>query len=292
MCGRYTLAHTHAEIMERFQIEQLLLEMDPRYNIAPSQAVPIVIEEKATEQVSVEQKQDEHKSAEQKPAEQKSTVRTLQAVKWGLVPSWVRDPHLLKPMINARVESLAGKPMFKSAFKSKRCLIPADSFYEWMTINKKKCPLRIQLKTGELFALAGLYDDWISPEGERVRTCAIITVPANDTIAHIHNRMPAILRPEDESVWLNDDDPDRLTGLLKPFDNDALTFYRVSPMLNSARVDSSACIEPLPEEDAQAAVEPDGEHETSAKRSASGRPRRQRKSEDTSSGVQLRLELL
>lgn len=227
MCGRYTVTHTHQEIMERFGIEELFKELDPRYNVAPSQMVPVVIENKATE--------DE-------PAK-----RILDNCKWGLVPGFVKDARLLKPMINARAETLVEKRMFKTALIKRRCLIPADGFYEWMAVGKKRRPVRFQIKGGELFAFAGLYEETWNEDGEIIhRTCTIITTAPNEKVAPVHNRMPAILKPGDEALWLSKEcsDIEKLMPLLNPYDNDLIDFYRVSVVVNNARSNSPECVEP------------------------------------------------
>ncbi|MDZ4837772.1 MAG: SOS response-associated peptidase [Candidatus Melainabacteria bacterium] len=237
MCGRYTIAHNHKEIMERFGIEQMFLELDPRYNVAPSQMVPVVIETKATDDM---------------PA-----VRVLETSKWGLVPGFVQDAKLIKPMINARGETLLEKRMFKNALFKRRCLIPADGFFEWMAVGKKRQPVRFQVTDGALFAMAGLYEERTTPEGELIeRTCTIITVAANEKVSPVHSRMPAILKPDDEALWLSKEcgDPEKLLSLLNPYDNDAINFYRVSATVNNARSDSAECIAPVDLE-AEAAAE-------------------------------------
>ncbi|MGD9682401.1 MAG: SOS response-associated peptidase [Candidatus Obscuribacterales bacterium] len=231
MCGRYTIAHSHKEIIERFRIEKEMLEWEPRYNIAPSQMVPIIIEQEHT--------------PGQNPAP--NPVRILQPSKWGLLPSWAKDPKKIRPMINARAETIAEKPTFRNAFKKRRCLIPADGFYEWTEIEGKKTPVRIRLKESELFAFAGLYEDWTSPEGVKVRTCTIVTVAANETISRLHDRMPAILRPELEDQWLRapGDDPARLLSLIGPYDDEKIDYYTVSKLVNSPKTDSPECMEPV-----------------------------------------------
>lgn len=226
MCGRYTIAHSHKEIIERFKIEKEFLEWQPRYNIAPSQMVPVIIEERTNES--------------------DASIRTLQACKWGLLPSWAKDPKKIRPMINARAETIAEKPAFRSAFKKRRCLIPADGFYEWTEIKGKKTPVRIKLNEGNLFAFAGLYEDWTSPDGEVIRTCTIVTVCANEKISKLHERMPAILRPNLEQEWLSTsgDEKAKLLLLLGPYDNESIDYYKVSKMVNSSKIDTSQCMEP------------------------------------------------
>jgi putative SOS response-associated peptidase YedK len=225
MCGRYTISHSTEEILERFNVLKEIIDLQPNYNVAPSQMVPVVMARKEDEQ---------------------EPVRVLQVVRWGLMPFWAKDPKM-RPFINARVETIVSKPSFKSSFSKKRCIIPADGFYEWKPLaGKKKQPMRIRLPGDQLFGFAGLYDDWTSPDGEVIRTCAIITVPPNDAMKDIHNRMPAILTREDEQLWLNPDirDTKVLAEVLHPY-ADEIDAYPVSTMVNSASVNRKDCIEAL-----------------------------------------------
>lgn len=233
MCGRYTLAHTHKEIMERFGLEELQLEFDPRYNIAPSQVVHIILQQRVNDDVQAR--------------------LVLATASWGLVPSWVKDPRLLKPMINARGETLVEKKTFRGAFAKRRCLIPADGFFEWTGVGKKRQPILFRVNKGQLFSFAGLYESRISPEGEIQRSCAIVTINANEKISTFHDRMPVILTPEAEKIWINDEieDPLRLQPLLQPFDNDSIDYFRVSTVVNSAKQDVPECVQPLPAEDSE-----------------------------------------
>ncbi|MBX9694997.1 MAG: SOS response-associated peptidase [Cyanobacteria bacterium] len=227
MCGRYTVIHSHKEIIERFRVERAQdEELAPRYNVAPSQVVPIIIDEKS---------------------ESGEAVRVLQSVRWGLVPSWVKDLTQMRPMINARGETLVEKPTFRSAFKRRRCLIPSDGFYEWKKVDKAKLPMRIRLKGGGLFAFAGLYEDWRKPDGSYARTCSIITVAANELVSEVHDRMPAILHPDQEDEWLSTDGDEKakLLAMLSPYDDEAMEFYAVSKTVNSAKNELPECIEPL-----------------------------------------------
>lgn len=257
MCGRYTVTHTHQEIMDRFGIEELFRELDPRYNVAPSQMVPVVIELAATED---------------QPAK-----RVLEDCKWGLVPGFVKDARLLKPMINARAETLLEKRMFKKALVKRRCLIPADGFYEWMAVGKKRQPVRFQIKGGELFAFAGLYEETKNEDGEVIqKTCTIITTSPNDKVAPVHNRMPVILKPGDEALWISKEctDPEKVVPLLNPYSSEAMDFYRVSIVVNNARSNSPECIEPANLE-AEAAAEAEAfAAKEAAKAARAARPRK------------------
>ena len=230
MCGRYAITHSHKELIERFAIEEAMMEWEPRYNIAPSQVVPVVIAER------LEGGGDEARE-----------FRTLQPCKWGLLPSWAKDPKKIKPMINARAETIAEKPMFRSAFKRRRCLIPTDGFYEWRLVDGKRSPVFIHLKERPLFAFAGLYEDWTSPEGEKIRTCSIVTVGASERLSGVHDRMPAILPPQAESLWIDPTEEDRakLLSLLAPYSSDAVDYYEVSTEVNSYRKDSPELVKPV-----------------------------------------------
>lgn len=235
MCGRYTLVHSHKEILKRFRITKAHIENKIRFNIAPSQKIPIVIEADAGDASS---------------GADRDTERVLEFAKWGLIPSWSKDPSKFRPMINARAETAAEKPFFRAAFKRRRCLIPADGFFEWKSVKGKKVPVRITLKDEPLFAFAGLYEDWKESEEKTVRTCTILTVEANEKIAPVHDRMPVILKPESEDIWLTAkaEEKDRLMSCLVPCPQELINLYEVSNAVNSARVDSPECIEPAPKQ--------------------------------------------
>lgn len=222
MCGRYTISKTTEEILERFNVLKEIFELTPNYNVAPSHMVPAILTQ---------------------PAEENQSFRVMQIVKWGLVPFWVRDTRSHKPFINTRVETVLEKPSFKSSLAKKRCIIPADGFYEWQTIDKKKQPIRIRLPEEKLMGFAGLYDDWHSADGSvNIRTCAIITVPCNETMAPIHNRMPAILTPEGEAAWLDPTlrDANILSHFLVPYEGELETFP-VSTLVNSVKNNTREC---------------------------------------------------
>lgn len=225
MCGRYSLTRKEQELVERFGIEQLLIEkaeMKPRYNIAPTQLVPVIIDSDGK--------------------------RVLAEMKWGLIPFFAKDAKKTKPIINARSETIAEKPFFKHSANKRRCLIPADGFFEWKKANKDKIPLFIHLANKELFAFAGLWDEWKSPEGEMLRTCTIITTEANDFMAAVHDRMPVIVRPEHESLWMDPSikDIEKLRVVLEPLEGEKLDMYRVSSQVNSPKFDTPELVEPVP----------------------------------------------
>jgi putative SOS response-associated peptidase YedK len=204
------------EIIEAFKVQQLLLSLEPRYNIAPSQMVPIIF------------------TAQDGDEDAKSGQRILRAARWGFIPEWVKDIKKYPPMINARGESVAEKNSYRHAFKLRRCVIPADGFYEWEGQGKDRLPFHIGLKGKVLFGFAGLYEDWTSPDGSMIRTCAIITVHANEVMRKFHDRMPAILRTGEENTWLDQDQADmaELQSLLRPYPEEPMECYRVSKRVN------------------------------------------------------------
>ena len=217
MCGRFTLHHSTREIAERFAVQQVMFEFPPRYNIAPSQPVAVITQ---------------------------NGVRALGAHRWGLVPSWAKDPQIGNRLINARAETLAEKPSFKNALTRRRCLIPADGFYEWKKAGKASTPLRVHMDGDALFALAGLWEEWNAPDGSPLRTCTIITTAPNQLMASIHNRMPAILQPEDEATWLDPNlkDVPEILSLLHPYPDGALESHIVSHRVNAPAFDDESCI--------------------------------------------------
>ena len=230
MCGRFTLHHMLEELEERFAVEVEALtvaETAPRYNIAPTQDILVVTENGA---------------------------RHLQGYHWGLIPSWAKDPAIGSKMINARAETLAEKPSFRTALQRRRCLIPADGFYEWqdaaadLPTGKKapRTPMHIRLQGGGLFAFAGLWDEWHAPDGSSLHSCTIITTAPNAVTAPIHDRMPVILRPGDEGLWLDRSvsDASALLPLLIPYPAEAMEAYAVSRSVNAPTVDDPGCIAP------------------------------------------------
>lgn len=219
MCGRFTLHHPAEEVAECFGVQQVLFPLTPRYNIAPSQPVAVVLEEGG---------------------------RCLDAYKWGLVPFWAKDPKIGNRMINARAETLSEKPSFRAALTRRRCLIPADGFYEWKKEGDARRPYHIRLRDQNPFAFAGLYEEWQAPDGAPLRTCAIITVEPNRLMAQIHNRMPAILDADAREVWLDPalKDAPRLLQLLKPYPEKEMEAYPVSRRVNAPTFDDPACIRP------------------------------------------------
>lgn len=223
MCGRFTLFAPYYEIMERFRIEAAFEEgeYNPSYNIAPSQQVVAIIND--------------------------GEKNRMGHLRWGLIPPWAKDEKIGYKMINARAETVAEKPSYRKAFSKQRCIIPADSFYEWQRNGNEKIPMRIKLKTDELFAIAGLWETWKSPDGKLIHTCTAITTEPNELVKPIHNRMPVILKKEDEGIWLDPKNKDIqfLGNLLKPFDKDQMDAYSVSSAVNSPKNNEESLILPV-----------------------------------------------
>lgn len=220
MCGRYSLTVTLEELMLRYQIDAAFAipYHRPQYNIAPTQSIVSVIHD--------------------------GQNGRLGELRWGLVPSWAKDESMGSRMINARSETLNDKPAYKIPFARKRCLIPADGFYEWQKSETGKQPYRITLRDGGIFSFAGLYDTWITPDGSKRSTCTIITTTPNDLMAPIHDRMPVILKPEDEMKWLNRQEivTTSLQQLLIPYPAEDMQANPVSTEVNSVKNDSPSCI--------------------------------------------------
>ncbi|MGH7962508.1 MAG: SOS response-associated peptidase [Candidatus Binatia bacterium] len=223
MCGRFTLTTDLDRLAERFAFHAADLSYTPRYNIAPSQPVLAVLRETDDGAPRVE------------------------LLRWGLIPSWAKDPAIGDRMINARAETVAEKPSFRRALQKRRCLVLADGFYEWKKEGKKKVPLFITLKSREPFGFAGLWETWRSSTDETLRSCTIITTTPNTLMESLHNRMPVILPREAEALWLDRTvgDPQTLLPLLIPYPDEAMEAYIVSSFVNSPRNDTPTCIAPL-----------------------------------------------
>jgi putative SOS response-associated peptidase YedK len=227
MCGRFTLVASSDAMQTTFGLSEAsgpaLAELGPRYNIAPSQPVAVITASASGE-------------------------RRLEFFQWGLIPSWAKDAKIGYSMINARAETVAEKPAFRSALKKRRCLIPTSGFYEWKREGKTKIPMYITMKNGEPFALAGLYEFW-KPEGSDmvVKSCTIITTEPNNLMEKIHDRMPVIIKPQSYDTWLNPADlptPEALS-LLKPYAAAQMKATAVSTLVNNASVESPDCIKPV-----------------------------------------------
>ncbi|GGG12812.1 SOS response-associated peptidase [Paenibacillus abyssi] len=222
MCGRYTITVTLEELMLRYMIGDTAVPYHrPKYNVAPGQMVLAVIHD--------------------------GTKNRIGELRWGLIPSWAEDEKIGSRMLNARSETVASKPAYKQPFLRKRCLIPADGFYEWQKTETGKQPMRVVRKDRAIFSMAGLYDTWVAPDGRKISSCTILTTQPNELMAPIHDRMPVILRPEDEAAWLDrcNQEPSLLQQLLLPFPSEALEAYPVAAAVGSVKNDDPMCIEPL-----------------------------------------------
>lgn len=220
MCGRFSLTQTE-DIASIFQLVGAPSTV-PRYNIAPTQPAPAVL-------VTPE-----------------SSSREFKLLYWGLIPSWSKDPKIGARMINARAETAAEKPSFRTALKRRRCLILADGFYEWQKRDSRKQPFYFRVG-GQPFAFAGLWEHWQSSEGDTIDSCTILTTEPNDLLRSFHDRMPVILEPKDYDRWLDPtlQDPEKLQPLLRPYDAEKMSSYPVSLEVNNPRHDSPDCIEPI-----------------------------------------------
>jgi putative SOS response-associated peptidase YedK len=221
MCGRYVLKATLPDIARMLGMD-VDLALEPSFNIAPTRSVPACRSE-----------QPEKKE--------------LTLMHWGLIPHWARKRDGNFRLINARAETVAEKPSFRSPFRHRRCLIPADGYYEWKSVEGRKQPYYFTMKDGQPFCFAGLWDRWQPPEGATVESCTIITTGANAFAGEIHHRMPVILARADYARWLDPrvTDASRVAPLLRPFPSEAMSVYPVSTLVNNARVDEPRCITPL-----------------------------------------------
>ncbi|WP_119462925.1 SOS response-associated peptidase [Rhodospirillaceae bacterium SYSU D60014] len=226
MCGRYTHALTWREIVRLYRITEPPAErapnLEPRYNMAPTQQAPVVRYNPET------------------------GGRSLDLLRWGLVPHWAKDMTIGNKLINARADGIDTKPSFRSAFAKRRCLVLASGFYEWKKEGANKQPYAITLMDGSM-CFAGLWENWKTPEGDWLRTFTIITTEANDLVAPIHNRMPVILDPADHAVWLGEQpaEAEELKALLRPYPAEKMTAYPVSSRVNSPKNDDPQVALPL-----------------------------------------------
>ena len=219
MCGRYRL--TRAEKMAQYFDAEFTGELRPRYNIAPTQPVPVV---RATD-----------------------SGRVISSMRWGLIPSWAKDASMAQ--INVRSETLLEKPAFKESSERRRCLIPADGFYEWRRTSQTKQPFHFGMKDDALFALAGIWDRWTSTEGQIVESCAILTTTANELLKDVHDRMPVILHPNHYHAWLTAPAlrSHHFAHLLVPYEAELMRRYPVSSLVNSPENDVPACAVEVPQ---------------------------------------------
>ena len=223
MCGRFTLFEADKVLSKEFGLSGIP-PLSPRYNIAPSQPVAAVRTASA------------------------GNRRELALLRWGLIPSWSKDPAIGNRLINARAETVREKPSFRNAFRRCRCLIPANGFYEWQRQERGKQPYFVRMRDGRLFAFAGLWDRWESPDKGAIETCTILTTASNAVLSSIHDRMPVILPPGEYDRWL---DPalrntDSLATLLVPFPAENMLAFPVSSRVNTPTVDDKECMAPLP----------------------------------------------
>jgi putative SOS response-associated peptidase YedK len=219
MCGRYSLV-PKADFAERFGVENLQLDLEPRYNIAPTQTTPVIT---------------------------RNSPNRAEEMRWGLVPFWAKDPSIGNKMINARAETVAEKPAFRKALAARRCLVPASGFYEWKRDAGGKVPHYIFLRDTGSFAFAGLYEIWKDQDGQVLKTYTIITTTPNELMETIHNRMPVILSREDEGLWLDKEaEIPALLALLRPYPAEQMDAYVVSKAVNSPMHEGESLIEPEP----------------------------------------------
>ena len=221
MCGRVTVRTPAKELAEALGLElgEGLPEV-ARFNVAPSEPIPVVLDE---------------------------APKRLAAVRWGLLPHWARDPKIANKLSNARSETAASKPAFRKSFREKRCLIVVDGFYEWQREGGRKQPFLFERGDRGPLTFAGLWDEWISETGEPLRTCTVLTCSANALMGRIHDRMPVLLAAQDAARWLSRDaSPEELGKLLAPAPESMLSCREVSPVVNDARHEGEDCIAPPP----------------------------------------------
>lgn len=225
MCGRFARYSLSRELERFFNAQPPAFEIHPNYNVAPTQEIPVIV--------------------------QQEDARHIKKRRWGLVPFWAKDTSIGSRMINARVETITSKPSFKAALKHRRCLIPANGFYEWKGKAGNKQPYYFQLPSGEPFAFAGLYEIWedreAPPGAGSYKSCTIITTDASDSVKDVHTRMPLILKPEAYDEWLDpkNKEPDRIEAVLKKNYVKELRRYPVSKRVNNVENNSQECMEPL-----------------------------------------------
>jgi putative SOS response-associated peptidase YedK len=225
MCGRYAITSPLEAVIKAFSVKGAGFNFPARYNAAPSQDLPVIRRAEDAE-------------------------RELTFMHWGLVPSWSKGPDARFSMINARSETVASKPAYRGPFRNRRCLVPANGFYEWRKTADGKQPYFITMRTGEPFVFAGLWDHWTSPEGDEITSFTIMVTAANDCVRPIHDRMPVILGPDDYRSWLGEDGaPSRtkLAILLRPYPAELMETYPVSRKVNSPANDSADLLEPVAE---------------------------------------------
>jgi putative SOS response-associated peptidase YedK len=219
MCGRYRLSRRKQIIEQHFDTAPWDDDWNPRFNVAPTQPIPVI---------------------RQHP---KEPVRQVSMMRWGLIPSWAKDTSGAARMINARSETAHTLPAFREAMKSRRCLIPADGFYEWMRDGKAKQPFCFEVNSGQLFAFAGLWERWRDPSGQWVKSCSILTTTPNAVTSAVHDRMPVILHPDSYDLWLDPgmQNVEAISELMKPFEPRLMRCYPVSGRVNRVINDDEEC---------------------------------------------------
>jgi putative SOS response-associated peptidase YedK len=220
MCGRFTITLDPADFQQEFDLGKMPGEWKPRYNVAPTQDVPVVKD---------------------------IQTREVEMMHWGLIPFWAKEKDIGARMINARSETLSEKPAFRQAFKQRRCLILADGFFEWQRKDPKtpKVPMYFQLKNGKPFAFAGLWESWHETPKKELHSCTIITCEPNELVAQIHNRMPVILDKANCWRWLEDLETQKLQGLLTPYPAEMMQTHAVGRLVNNPGEDNPEVIRPL-----------------------------------------------
>ena len=227
MCGRYKLSRRKQVVEEYFESASEEEDWSPRYNIAPTQPVAMV--------------------------RSVGSGRILSMARWGLVPSWASDLSIGSSLINGRSETILEKPAFRDSFRTRRCLIPADGFYEWKKSGKERHPFHFAMKDCSLFAFAGVWDRWTSPTGQVLESCSILTTSANELLDGLHQRMPVILPPRHYQTWLTAPatEAERLAELLVPFDASFMSRYAVSSLVNKPQNELPECAQEIPDPDTQ-----------------------------------------
>ncbi len=222
MCGRFTLSTSPQTLQRMFELPEAP-NLPARFNIAPSEAIAAIRLPKPNAQ------------------------RELALLRWGLIPAWAKAPDTGAKMINARSETAATSPAFRAAFRRRRCLVPADGFFEWQKLDRRKQPFYMRMQDGQPFAFAGLWEHWQGKDGQVIDTCTILTTDPSDLLRPIHDRMPVILDPAAYTLWLDPSvqDPERLRPLLRPYPVDRMEAYPVSQLVNSPVNDLPDCIAPL-----------------------------------------------
>lgn len=217
MCGRYALKTPVSKLVTRFELDEVI-DFAPRYNIAPGTDVPTI-----------------RQSPEGK--------RVMHLLRWGLVPHWAKDPGIGAKLSNARGETVADKRSFRDAFRRRRCLVPADGFYEWKTEGRQKQPYYFSMKSGEPFALGGLWESWRAADGSILRTCCLITTGPNEIMLPVHDRMPVIVSPDDYEAWLTGETDDAL-DLVRPYPTDEMQTWAVSKRVSRSSEEGADLVLP------------------------------------------------